>query len=118
MKKYTAAALAILLSATIASASQTPKTVTTAVKGTTHVVAAEIVKADATAKTLTIKDPKNATGADITMPVEGKAIKELATVTAGEKVNLTCRDNAKGEHQAISNIKAVKPVVVAKTVKK
>ena len=65
----------------------------------THVVEAEVVSADATAKTLTIKGDPNKT-----MPVDTAAASHLKTLKAGEKVKLTCRDNDKGEHQAISHI--------------
>jgi hypothetical protein len=38
------------------------------------------------------------------MPVEGAAVAHLKALKAGEKVKLTCRDNEKGEHQAITHI--------------
>ena len=69
----------------------------------THVVEAEIVSADATAKTLTIKGDPNKT-----MPVDASATSHLKTLKAGEKVKLTCRDNDKGEHQAITHIEVEK----------
>jgi DNA-binding response OmpR family regulator len=40
--------------------------------------------------------------------LEGKALGEVAHLKAGEKVMLTCRDNAQGEHQAITAIKPAK----------
>ena len=64
----------------------------------THVVEGEVVSADATAKTLT----------DKTVPVHGKATARLASLKAGEKVSLTCVDNAAGEHQYVSAIKVQK----------
>ena len=70
----------------------------------THEVQAEIVSADETAKTLTIKGDTD----NKTVPVEGKAVASLKTVKAGEKVTLTCRDNEKGEHQAVVAIAAAK----------
>jgi hypothetical protein len=75
----------------------------------THDVEAEIVAIDETAKTLTIKgSPDNKT-----VPVEGKALATLKTHKAGDKVTLVCRDNEKGEHQAVMAIKPAKPVAPA-----
>lgn len=68
----------------------------------THDVAAEIVAVDAVKNTLTIKGEKE----NQTVPVEGKAVKELATVKAGDKVTLTCKDDEKGAHKAVVGIKA------------
>ena len=65
----------------------------------THVVDAEVVSADATAKTLTIKGDPNKT-----VPVEAAALAHLKDLKSGDKVKLTCRDNEKGEHQAITKI--------------
>jgi len=70
----------------------------------THVVEGEVVSADATAKTLTVK----VAGEDKTVPVHGKATARLASLKAGEKVSLTCVDNAAGEHQYVSAIKVQK----------
>jgi hypothetical protein len=80
-----------------------------AVAGKTHEVEAEVVSADATAKTLTLKGETE----NKTVPVEGKALASLKDVKAGEKVTLTCRDNEKGEHQAVVAIKAAKAAPVA-----
>ncbi len=107
MKKF-ALLLSALLVAGAAYASQaatsaksqatTPAKSASAMK--THVVEAEVVSADAAAKTLTVKgDPDNKT-----VPVEGAAAAQLKNLKAGEKVKLTCRDNAQGEHQAITHI--------------
>src|SRR5262249_56150956 len=71
----------------------------------THQVPAEVVSADTTKNTLTIKTED---GTEKTAPVEGKAIAALKTVKAGEKVTLTCRDNDKGEHQAVTAIHPAK----------
>jgi hypothetical protein len=71
-------------------------------KALTHDVTAEVVSADVTKKEITLKDDK---GDSHTAPVEGKAIAELKTVKTGEKVTVTCRDNEKGEHQAVTSIK-------------
>ena len=65
----------------------------------THVVEAEVVSMDAAAKTLTIKGDPNKT-----VPVEAAALAQLKDLKAGDKVKLTCRDNEKGEHQAITKI--------------
>lgn len=75
-----------------------------AAKQKTHQVNAEVVSADAAAKTITIKGEKG----NQTMPCEGAAVAALKTVKAGEKVDLTCRDNEKGEHQAVTAIKPAK----------
>ncbi len=70
----------------------------------THVVEGEVVSTDATAKTITVK----VAGEDKTVPVHGKAVSHLASLKAGEKVALTCVDNAAGEHQYVSAIKVQK----------
>jgi hypothetical protein len=69
-----------------------------------HDVQAEIVSVDIEKHTLTIKGEKE----NKTVPVEGKAIAALKTVKAGDKLMLTCKDNEKGEHQAVIDIKAEK----------
>ena len=80
----------------------------------THQVSAEVVSTDVVKSTLTIK---TADGTEKTTPVEGKAIAELKTVKAGEKVTLTCRDDDKGAHQAVTDIHAAK-VPAAKPMEK
>jgi FtsP/CotA-like multicopper oxidase with cupredoxin domain len=65
----------------------------------THTVEAEVVSADAAAKTLTIKGEPNKTVA-----VDATAVGSLKDLKAGDKVKLTCRDNEKGEHQAVTKI--------------
>ena len=82
--------------------------------GKSHRMTAEVVSVDVQAKTLTIKDDK---GEEKTAPVLGKAVDRLKSLKAGEKVTLTCRDNDKGEHEAITHIVAVKAKTTA-TVKK
>ena len=68
--------------------------------GKTHEVAAEVVSADAVKSTLTIKaEPENKT-----VPVDAKATASLKDVKAGDKVTLTCWDNAKGEHVKVLKI--------------
>lgn len=77
-----------------------------AIAGKTHEVAAEVVSADTAKNTLTIKGEKG----DTTVPVEGaKAKASLKAVQPGEKVTLTCRDNAKGEHKAVTAIVPAAP---------
>jgi glucose/arabinose dehydrogenase len=78
-------------------AADTAKQATAAEK--THTVEAEVVSADATAKTLTIKGDPNKTVA-----VDASAVGSLKDLKAGDKVKLTCRDNEKGEHQAVTKI--------------
>ena|SRR5437867_10471960 len=70
-----------------------------------HDLTVEVVSADATAKTLTIKDDK---GENKTVPVEGKAVDKLKHLKGGEKVTVTCEDDDKGEHKGIIAIKPVK----------
>ena len=100
MKKL-ALLFSVLLVAGVASAQTTApaKDKSTAPAVKTHVVEAEVVSADATAKTLTVKGDPNKT-----VPVEDAAVAHLKDLKAGEKVKLTCRDNDKGEHQAITHI--------------
>ena len=102
MKKITLLLSALFIVAGVASASQATSPAAPAAKAAvakTHVVEAEVVSADVTAKTLTIKGDPNKT-----VPVDAAAVAHLKTLKAGEKVKLTCRDNDKGEHQAISQI--------------
>jgi hypothetical protein len=101
--------LALLLSlglmATVASAN--PRHQAAAATEKTHkVAAAEVVSVDTMKNTLTIKSTE---GAEKTVPVEGKAITTLKALKPGEKVDLTCRDNDKGEHQAVTAISVSKP---------
>ena len=71
-----------------------------AMDGKTHQVEAEVVSADANRHTITIKGEKE----NKTVPVDKKALASLKTVKAGDKVTLTCWDNAKGEHVKITGI--------------
>ncbi len=73
--------------------------------GKTHKMTAEVVSVDIEAKTITIKDDK---GEEKKTPVLGKAADELKNLKAGEKVELTCQDNEKGEHEGVSAIKIMK----------
>ena len=99
-------AVAVVAVAGVASAQATdtrkstaPAKPAAAAAAKTHVVDAEVVSADATAKTLTIKGDPNKTVA-----VDAAAVAHLKDLKAGDKVKLTCRDNEKGEHQAITKI--------------
>ena len=79
--------------------------------GKTHEVAAEVVSADTAKSTITIKGEKE----NVTTPVDVKAASALKTVKAGDKVTLTCWDNAKGEHVKVV---AIAPAKVAAPEKK
>ena len=68
----------------------------------THDVTTEVVSIDSVKHTITLKGDKE----NMTAPVEGKALTHLKNFKAGEKVTVTCRDNEKGEHQAVTAIKA------------
>jgi hypothetical protein len=68
----------------------------------THDVNAEFVSADAVKKTVTLKAED---GSEKTVPLEGKALAAVKTLKANDKVTATCRDNDKGEHQAVTDIK-------------
>jgi hypothetical protein len=67
----------------------------------THEVEAEIVSYDAAAKTLTIKGTPD----NMTVPVDAKAVAAVKELKAGDKATLFCRDNEKGEHQAVAGVK-------------
>jgi hypothetical protein len=66
---------------------------------------AQFVSYDAGSKTVTLKDDKGQTSS---APLEGKAISEASHLKTNDKVRVTCRDNASGEHQAVTDIRAVK----------
>jgi hypothetical protein len=68
----------------------------------THDVNVQFVSADATKKTITVKGED---GSEKTVPVEGKALVSVKTLKANDKITVTCRDNEKGEHQAVTDIK-------------
>jgi hypothetical protein len=68
----------------------------------THEVASEVVSVDTVKNTITLKGEKE----NMTMPVEGKAIHSLKMMKTGEKVTVTCKDDAAGVHQAVVAIKA------------
>jgi Cu/Ag efflux protein CusF len=107
MKKLALLLPALLVVAVVASASQAaaPAKPAKAAAAKTHVVEAEVVSADATAKTLTIKGENG----DKTMPVDAAAAAHLKTLKAGEKVKLTCRDNEKGEREEVGGKSGPRP---------
>ena len=120
--KNMALLLSALLIAGVASAAQTttaakPATKPAATKSAavkpaavkTHDVEAEVVSADTKASTLTIKGEKE----NAILKVDASAASQLKAVKVGEKVTLTCRDNDKGEHEAITHIVAVKAKTTA-----
>ena len=99
--------LAVLLSVALVAAASAPlahaKTSApahAAMAGKTHEIQAEVVSADTAKSTLTVKGDT----ANKTLPVDKKAAASLKTVKAGDKVTLTCWDNAKGEHVKITAI--------------
>jgi hypothetical protein len=77
-----------------------------AAAGKTHEVSAEVVSADVTASTITLKGEKE----NKTVPVDAKAAPGLKTVKAGDKVTLTCWDDEKGAHQKVVAIAPAKAV--------
>ncbi len=94
--------IALLLSALLVSGgafAEEPKAKASDDKAKTHQVEAEVVSVDATAKTLTIKGDPNKT-----VTVDADAAGSLGALKAGDKVKLTCRDSATGEHQAVTKI--------------
>jgi ABC-type Fe3+-hydroxamate transport system substrate-binding protein len=112
MKKF-ALLLSVVFAAGLAVAQEqkeAPTTTTTTTTTTTkapatvklHDVNAEFVSADSAKKTITIKAED---GSEKTAPVEGKAVASLKGLKSGEKIIVTCRDNEKGEHQAVTAIK-------------
>jgi ribosomal protein S17 len=102
------AGVAVAQAADTKPASEKTPAKTASAKATmkTHVVKGEVVSADATAKTITVKVAGE--DKDKTVPVHGKAAAHLASLKAGEKVALTCVDNAAGEHQYVRAIKVEK----------
>jgi len=97
-----------------ATAPAKPATKAAAPMMKTHVVEAEVVSADAAASTLTIKGtPDNKT-----VKVDAAAAAHLKTLKAGEKVKLTCKDNDKGEHEAITHITVEKAATTKAPAKK
>jgi hypothetical protein len=71
-----------------------------AMAGTTHEVQAEVVSVNTAKSTLTVKGEK----ANKTVTVDKKATASLKDLKAGDKVTMTCWDNAKGEHVKVTAI--------------
>jgi hypothetical protein len=97
--KTLALLLSLGLAATVASASPRHQAASATEKA--HKASAEVVSVDTMKNTLTIKGTD---GAEKTVTVEGKAVTALKALKPGEKVNLTYRDNDKGEHEAVTAI--------------
>jgi hypothetical protein len=73
-----------------------------AAKTTTHKLDAEVVSTDVEKKTITVK----VDGAEKTAPVGPLAMYRLKKLKAGDKVVLTCKDDAAtGEHKEVSFIR-------------
>src|SRR5262245_16218245 len=90
--------------ATAAKTEAKAETAKAAEAGKTHEVTAEVVSVDTEKSTITIKGEKE----NKTAPVDAKAAGALKTVKAGDKVTLTCWDNAKGEHVKVVAIAPAK----------
>lgn len=67
----------------------------------THPVSGEFVSYDAAKKELTLKTDSG----DMTSPVQGRALTQVKTFKAGDKVIATCKDKADGTHEATIGIK-------------
>jgi hypothetical protein len=81
------------------SASTKPAAAHSAMK--THPVTGEFVAYDAAKKELTLKTDSGET----TAPVKGRALTQVKSFKAGDKVVVTCRDKADGTHEAAIGIK-------------
>lgn len=93
-----AGAIAILVAVCVAAVYAAPQQKAQKAAGKTHQVEVEVVSVDTTGKTVTAK---TAEGQSNTYSLEGSALKRINDLKAGEKITATCRDNEKGEHQAI-----------------
>ena len=67
-------------------------------KGKTHKEQAEIISVDVENKMIVLKDAK---GEEHKAPVMGKALENLKTWKAGDKVTVVCQDGENGEHQGV-----------------
>jgi hypothetical protein len=101
MKKASIFVLSLLVLALVVA----PVVASDEAKGKTHDVTVEFVAYDAAAKTVTFKTDA---GEQKTAPVDAKAAKAFEAIHAGDKVVLTCQDNAAGEHQAVTMVKPAK----------
>jgi len=100
MKKLVLSLVPFLVAGTVLAGTTKAKTAKAPAKAT--VVSAEVVSADAAGKQITVKTDD---GMEKTLPVEGKAATTLTTVKAGEKVKVTFRDGAAGDHEAVTSIR-------------
>jgi hypothetical protein len=75
--------------------------------GTTSVMNADFVAYDAKTKNITVKDEKGQTSSVL---LEGRAVREIGQLHLknGDHVMLTYRNNANGEHKAVTDIKPAK----------
>ena len=78
---------------------------TASAAGKTHNMVGTVVSVDLQAKKITFTDD---TGNNMTAPVLSKAMASLKKVKTGDKVTLTCQDNAKGDHEGVAAIKIAK----------
>lgn len=69
-------------------------------KGKTHDVMTVVVAVDMEGKTITVKGDDG----DMTMPVMEEAASALGNLKQGDKVTLTCTDDAEGHHKGITKI--------------
>jgi hypothetical protein len=77
-----------------------------AAKTKTHKLDAEVVSTDVEKKTITVK----VEGSEKTAPVGPLAMYRLKKLKAGDKVVLTCKDDAEtGEHKEVSFIRMATP---------
>ena len=89
-----------------APAAKTEAPAAKAAPAKTHDVNAEFVAYDAAKKTLTLKTDSGET----TAPVMGKALTQVKSIKAGDKVTVTCKDKEDGTHEgAIAIKKAAAP---------
>jgi hypothetical protein len=119
MKKFALLLSLVFVAAGVANAATTKKsashkahTKVEAKAGKTHVVEAEVVSTDVAMKTITIKGEKE----NKTVPVDEKAVATLKDLKPGDKVALTCWDNAAGDHVKVIAVATGKPM--AKPAKK
>jgi Cu/Ag efflux protein CusF len=119
MKKFALLLSLVFAAVSVANAADAKKTAShkahakaSEKAGKTHKVEAEVVSTDTEKKTITIKGDKE----NKTVPVDEKAVASLKDLKPGDKVTLTCWDNAKGEHEKVVAVAAAK--AMAKPAKK
>ena len=103
--------VALLVCAVFAAGLMLAQTHPVSAAGKTHNMMATVVSVDVDAKKITFMDD---TGSNMTAPVLDKAVASLKKVKAGDKVNMTCQDNDKGDHEGVSAIKIAKAEKAAK----